>query len=268
MSNANSETNKINEPAVEPATDFSQTIYGLIDDVCGIVSATETVKDYWGDDVPRYYFCDIQDNLVIVMDRADRYNYYSVPYTVEGDKPVLNFEEMKRVKVQYVDYVDGEAPIEGAFNFADEQKNFEEAVSAKISELTTERDDFSAEKDKAVAEYEAVQTELDEIKPKYEAYAKAEEERLEAEAEARKDEIIANYEVVLNSNEDFTALKEKKTEMSADEIESQCAVLYAKSTLYSAQNNKKSEPMSVGIVEPTHDDNVVETKYGMIAKSN
>ena len=124
MPNENQKTNNVNEPVGEPATDFSQTIFGLIDDVSNIVSAQDTVKGYWGDDIPRFCFCDIQDNLVIVMDRADGYNYYSVPYTVEGDKPVLDFEAKKRVKLQYVDYVDGEAPIEGAFNFADEQKKF------------------------------------------------------------------------------------------------------------------------------------------------
>ena len=260
---------KVNtEPTVkEPTTDFAQTALSLIDDISNIVRDKETIKDYWGYETARYSFCDIQDETVIVCDRADHYNYYSVAFTIDGDKPVIDFETKKRVKVQFVEYVDGEAPVEGAFNFADEMESFEKSAQAEIDKITNERDAFSADKDKALDDYTAVKTELDEIKPKYQEYVAAEEERIKAENDARKDEIISNYETALGANEQFTAIKDGKDNMTVDEIESQCAVLYAKTTLYS-QVKVKNEPMVAAVVEDKHDDNVVETKYGMITKGN
>lgn len=261
-----------------PNPDFSQTVMQQFNDISAVISSHETVKDYWGDDVARYYAVDIQDSEVIVVDRQDGYNYYSFPFTMDGDKPVIDFACKKRKKVSYQDYEDGAPVIEGAFSFGEHITAFEKVVGEKLEEADGKVADAESAKadietsfEQVKSELDEVKSELDEIKPKYEEYEAAEAQRKADEINAEKDAKFAEYEDVLADNADFAAIKEKKYELSVDEIEKECAVLYVKAARAAKSNfSKSSTSPAVGIIEDDDDDvadGYVNTRYGYIKKS-
>ena len=240
----------------QPASDFASTMMQQFEDISNIVSSQETVKDKWGYDAPRYYAVDIQDNEVIVVDAKDNYNYYGIPYTIDGDKPVLDFACGTRKKVRYENYEDGAVMSTSAFSFGEYISSIEKNASEKI--------------EKVEAEYSQVKSELDEIKPKYDEYVAAEAEREVAEINAAKDAKFAEYEDVLGDNAEFEAIKEKREELSVDEIEKECAVLYVKATRAAKTNfSKNSNAAVIGVMNDGDDDVIdgyVSTKYGYIKK--
>lgn len=237
-------------------TDFANTMMQQFEDISNAVAAQETIKDYWGYDVPRYYAVDIQDDEVIVVDTGDNYHYYGIPYTMDGDKPVLDFACATRKKVRYENYEDGAMVPAGAFNFGEHIASIEKSAREKV--------------DEAEANYSHVKEELDEIKPKYDEYVAAEEKRQADELNAAKDAKIAEYEDSLGENADFATIKDKKDELSVDEIEKECAVLYVK-TMRAAKTNfsKSNSSPAVSIIEDGDDDDrdgYVNTKYGFVKK--
>jgi len=240
----------------KPASDFANTMMQQFEDIANVVASQETVKDYWGDDVPRYYAVDIQDDEVIVVDSGDNYHYYGIPYTMDGDKPVLDFACGTRKKVRYENYEDGAPAPANVFDFGEHIASIEKRASEKV--------------DEAEANYSHVKEELDEIRPKYDEYVAAEEKRQADELNAAKDAKIAEYEDSLSENADFAAIKDKKDELSVDEIEKECAVLYVK-TMRAAKTNFSKNPSSpaVGIINDGDDDTpdgYVKTKYGDIKR--
>ena len=240
----------------KPASDFASTMMQQFEDISHIVSSQETVKDMWGYDVPRYYAVDVQDDEVIVVDAKDNYNYYGIPYTIDGDKPVLDFARCTRKKVRYENYEEGAVMPTGAFSFGEYISSIEKNASEKI--------------EKVEAEYSQVKSELDEIKPKYDEYVAAEAEREVAEINAAKDAKFSEYEDVLGDNAEFAAIKEKREELSVDEIEKECAVLYVKTTRAAKINfSKNSNAAVIGVMNDGDDDVIdgyVSTKYGYIKK--
>lgn len=254
-----------------PNPDFSQTVMQQFNDISTAVSGHETIKDYWGDDVARYYAVDVQDSEVIVVDAQDGYNYYSFPFTMDGDKPVIDFACKKRKKVSYQDYEDGTPTIEGAFSFGEHIAAFEKVVGEKLEEAESAKAEVESELSEVNSNFEQVKSELDEIKPKYEEYEAAEAQRKADEINAEKDAKFAEYEDVLADNADFAAIKEKKDGLSVDEIEKECAVLYVKVNRAAKSNfSKSSTSPAVGIIEEDDDetpDGYANTRYGYIKKS-
>ena len=240
----------------KPASDFANTMMQQFEDISHIVASQETVKDYWGDDVPRYYAVDVQDDEVIVVDAGDNYHYYGIPYTMDGDKPVLDFACGTRKKVRYENYEDGATVSSGVFDFGEHIASIEKKASERIENVESD--------------YSAVKSELDEIRPKYDEYVAADEKRAADELNAAKDAKLAEYEDALGESADFAAIKDKKDELSVDEIEKECAVLYVKN-IRAAKTNFSKNPSSpaVGIINDGDDDTpdgYVKTKYGDIKR--
>lgn len=253
-----------------PNPDFSQTVMQQFQDIAAAVSGYETVKDYWGDDVARYSVVDIQDSEVIVVDCGDGYNYYSFPFTMDGDKPVIDFACKKRKKVSYQDYEEGTPVIEGAFSFGEHITAFEKVVGEKLEEAENKVTEAENAKAEIESDFAQVKSELDEIKPKYEEYEASEAQRKADEINAEKDAKFAEYEDVLGENAEFAAIKEKRDELSVDEIEKECAVLYVKATRAAKTNfSKNSNAAVIGVMNDVDDDvldGYVSTKYGYIKK--
>lgn len=236
-------------------SDFANTMMQKFEDIASAVSSHATMVDeFWGEEVPRYYAVDLQDDEVIVVDRGDSYHYYGVPYTMDGDKPVLDFAGINRKKVRYERYEDGAPALSGAFDFGSHIASIEKAAHDKYDEVSSE--------------YESVKTEYDEIKPKYDEYVAADEQRAQAEIDAAKDSKIAEYEDALSGNEDFERIKENKGDIAVDEIEKECAVLYVRKMRSAKTNFSKGPTPAVGII--ADDDDVpsgyVHTKYGDIKR--
>ena len=256
-----------------PNTDFAQTVMEQFSDISNTVSSYEFMEDSWGDSVPRYYLHDIQDNEVIVVDRKNNYQFYGFPFTVNGDKAEIDFAcGGKRKKTRYENYEDGATAPNGSFDFGKHIEEIEKTAYAKVEEANEKVSEYEekankAEEAKVEAEtnYTNVKADYDELKPKYDEFVKAEQARIDAELDAQKDAEFAKYESVLTDNVEFEALKEKKADMTVKEIESECAILYARKNLAQSNFSKADKgTMTAGIVDDGEKDGFVSTKYGYI----
>ena len=259
--------------------DFAQTILAQFSDISTLVSQHEKFTDRFGDEYPRYYTVDIQENEVIVVDAMNNYNYFAFSFTMNGDKPEIDFEKPKRKKVCYEDYVEGETVPEGAFDFGKHIAKIEDNAFTKIeeanakvseaenkvSEYETKVSEFETAKNEIEEKFNQINAEFEEMKPKYEDYVRAEQARIEAELDAQKDTEFAKYETVLADDVNFAALKEKKAELTVKEIESECAILFARKNLANTNFSKSDNGiMTAGIIHDNSNDGFVETKYGCI----
>ena len=258
-------------------TDFTQTLLAQFEDISAMVRQHETFVDRWGYECSRYYAVDIQENEVIVVDAKDSYNYFGLSFTMNGDKAEIDFDSAKRKKLRYEDYEDGSS-VEGAFNFGKHIEEIENTAFAKVEEANTKASDaenkvseyeakvseFETAKNEIEEKFNQISAEFEEMKPKYEDYVKAEQARIEAEIDAQKDAEFAKYETVLADNVDFEALKAKKMEMSVKEIESECAILYARKNLATNFSKSNDVVMTAGLTDTGEKDGFVLTKYGYI----
>lgn len=259
-------------------TDFTQTLLSQFEDISAQVRQHETFTDRWGYECSRYYAVDIQENEVIVVDAKNNYNYFGLSFTMNGDKAEIDFEGAKRKKLRYEDYEEGSS-IEGAFDFGkhiEEIENvaFEKVEEAnekvseadgKVSEYEAKVSEFEAAKNEIEEKYNQISAEFEEMKPKYEDFVRAEQARIEAELEAQKDAEIAKYEAVLADDVNFAELKENKSEKTVKEIESECAVMYARKMLAQTNFSKSNDGvMTAGLIDNGGKDGFVETKYGYI----
>ena len=262
-------------------TDFTQTVLQQFEDISAMVRQHETFRDRWGYECARYYAVDIQENEVIVVDTKNNYNYFGISFTMSGDKAEINFETAKRKKLRYEDYVEGSS-IEGAFDFGKHVEEIENAAFAKVeeanekvseaegkvAEFETKVSEFETAKNEIEEKYNQVNAEFEEMKPKYEEFVQAEQARIDAELDAQKDAEFAKYESVLTDNVEFEALKEKKAEMTVKEIESECAILYARKNLATNFSKTDNGVMTAGLVDNDGEkEGFVSTKYGYIRKS-
>lgn len=265
--NDNTFTNAVNkndEGGIETMqnTDFS-TVLQQFKDISDAIEKHEMVKDRWDYEYPRYYAVDVQENEVIVVDRMNNYNYYAFTFSVNGDSVEIDFENCKRKKISYEDYVDGASAPEGAFDFGKHIAEIEDIAFAKveeantkaseaegrISEYETKISEFEAAKNEIEEKYNQVNAEFEEMKPKYEDYVKAEQARMEAELEAQKDAEFAKYEEFFKDDVNFSELKENKAEKSLKEIESELAIMFARKSLANSNFSKSNDgAMVAGII--------------------
>lgn len=280
---SNEMVNENNKGGIETMqnTDFS-TVLQMFNDISNTISQHEMMEDRWGDKYPRYYAVDIQENEVIVVDRMNNYNYFAFSFVMNGDSAEIDFENCKRKKLCYEDYVEGETVPEGAFDFGKHIEEIENNAFTKIEEANTkvsEAENKVTEYETKVSEIETVKNEIEvkfnqvnaefeDMKPKYEEFVRAEQARVEAELDAQKDTEFAKYEAVLADDANFVALKEKKSEMTVKEIESECAIMYARKNLATNFSKTDSGIMTAGLIDNDNiDDGYIDTKYGRIRKS-
>lgn len=253
-----------------PNTDFTQTVMELFQDISNVVRDHEVMIDRWGDKVPRFYLQDIQDDEVIVVDRNNNYCYFGFPFTIDGDKPSIDFTNGNRKKVRYENYEDGVTAPEGSFDFGKHIADIEEIAFSKVNEANEKVITIEGEKETVETNYSQIKADYDEMKPKYDAYVLADEQRQADELNAQKDAKFAEYEDILSENAEFTALKERKDELSVDEIEKECAVLYVRTNRPKSNFSKTgSAPAVVGVMidDNDADSGYVDTKYGKVRKS-
>lgn len=255
-------------------TDFS-TVLQMFNDISATIAQHEMIEDRYGDKYPRYYAVDIQGNEVIVVDRMNNYNYFAFSFAMNGDSCEIDFENCKRKKISYEDYVDGVETPEGAFDFGKHIEEIEnnafakvEEANTKVSEAENKVSEFETAKNEIEEKLNQVTAEFEDMKPKYEEFVQAEQARIEAELDAQKDAEFAKYEAVLADDANFVALKEKKSEMTVKEIESECAIMYARKNLVTNFSKTDSGIMTAGLIDNNIvDDGYIDTKYGRIRKS-
>ena len=260
-------------------TDFAQTLLSQFEDISAQVRHHETFTDGWGYECARYYAVDIQENEVIVVDAKNNYNYFGLSFAMNGDKAEIDFDMAKRKKIRYEDYVDGEMTPEGAFDFGKHIEEIENNAFAKIEEANSkvsEAEGKVAEYEAKVSEFETakneieeklnqVNAEFEEMKPKYEDFVRAEQARIEAELDAQKDAEFAKYETVLIDDVNFAALKERKSELTVKELESELAIMFARKTLATNFSKSDSGIMTAGLIQDNEKEGFVYSeRYGYV----
>ena len=244
-------------------TDFTQTLLSQFEDISAQVRQHETFTDRWGYECSRYYAVDVQEDEVIVVDAKNNYNYFGLSFTMNGDKAEIDFESAKRKKLRYENYEEGSS-IEGAFDFGKHIEEIEnaafekvEAANTKVTEYEGKVSEYEAKisecetaKNEIEEKYNQITVEFEEMKPKYEDFVKAEQARIDAELDAQKDAEFAKYEAVLADDVNFAALKERKLELTVKEIESECAIMYARKNLAQTNFSKSSDSiMAAGLIQ-------------------
>lgn len=230
--NATTETPAENAAPVEegePAasSEFTLTANQLRDEVYNALLEIQ-VPSRWDPEcmIPKYWLTDIQDNEVIVTD-SGTYQLMGIPYSMNGDNVVLEYENIKRKKVVYEDWDNGDV-MPGLITMFS-------ALTDKLVELS---DSFT----KAA-------NEVSEIKPKLEAYQQAEAEAVAAAEKAKRDELFSIMDEKLGANAEYTALKEN-TEITYAELETKCYALVgrqsAEFSYVPTTNNKGTVRFGVG----------------------
>lgn len=213
------------EPAA--SSEFTLTANQLRDEVYNALLEIQ-VPSRWDHEcmIPKYWLTDIQDDEVIVTD-SGTYQLMGIPYSMNGDNVVLEYENIKRKKVVYEDWDNGDV-MPGLITMFS-------ALTDKLVELS---DGFT----KAT-------NEVSEIKPKLEAYQKAEAEAAAAAEKAKRDELFSIMDEKLGANAEYTALKENK-EISYTDLETKCYALVGRQTAefsyVPTTNNKGTVRFGVG----------------------
>ena len=252
-------------------TEFEQTVMQQFVDIVGIVSEHESIETWYGT-TPRFSVVDIQDNEVIVIDQQDGYRYYGFSFSVNGDKPEINFSEKRRKKVCFEDYEEGSDGNVSEFDLGKHIADIEEAAfekisdaDAKVAEAEKKIEQIEKDMSEIEADYSKVKADYDEIKPKYDEYVEADEQRQIDELNAQKDAKFAEYEDMLADSVEFAALKERRDEMSVDDINKECAVL-CMDVIRSKNNFSKQDVMSGATVGVLSDDSGVADNIVHIAR--
>lgn len=209
------------EPA-EQSAEFALTENQKMQEICEAVSAV-TFVDRWGDEGPRYWMQDVQDDRAIVCDMQD-WKTYALPFAMDGDNVVVDFDGKKRVKVQYVDWEDGATESELPMLY--------EELAGRIDEAKKE-----------ISDYAEVKAQLNEIQPKYDAYVAAEAAAKQAADEAKRAQLFELMDKKLEGVAEYAALRENK-DMEFSALEDECYKLLGKKAAefsYMPPKNAKGE---------------------------
>lgn len=209
------------------AQEFSLTTEQLMGEIRTALEAYKIPSD-WDPDymITRYWMNDVQGDEVIVMD-CSTYKLMGIPFSMNGDNVVLDMENMKRKKVTFEDWDEGEV-LSG--------------VTAAFTELNTKITELAKD-------FQTATNEINEMKPKLEAYQQAEAEAVAAAEKAKRDELFSIMDEKLGANAEYTALKEN-TEITYAELETKCYALVgrqsAEFSYVPTTNNKGTVRFGVG----------------------
>ena len=212
----------------EPAgNEFTLTTRQLMDEIDSKLGE-HTHPSSWDPEymIPDFYFEDLMPETVVVR-CTKTWQLMGIPYSMNGDNVVLDYEDIKRMKVAYEDWDEGDVMPGTIAAFT--------AMNDKLVELANS---FT----KAV-------NEVSEIKPKLEAYQKAEAEAAAAADKAKRDELFSVMDEKLGSNAEYAALKEN-TEIPYSELETKCYALVGRQSAEFSYvpnlNNKGTVRFGVG----------------------
>lgn len=240
-----------------PKANFTLNLMEQLDEIRNALSEKK-YRDEWGYECSQYCFVDVQDDEIIVMDRADHYRIYGIKFSMDGDKINVDFSCTSRKKTKY------EALDE---NTADDAPFvFEQVISDVATYMNSQIDAANEEKATAEANYTAVKDELDEMKPKYDAYVVAEQQREAAAIEAAKDAEFKKFDQHLADCADYTALKKNRDKYTLEDIQGQCAILFTQKNLNANFGRKPKDTAAPVVADVFQQTPVAEvnSRYGVL----
>lgn len=221
---------------------FTLNLMAKIDEIEAVL-AEKKYRDSYGWECNQYYFVEVQDDEVIVMDRADHWRLKGFKITEDGDKITIDFKSEVRKKATYVNFEDG----------AEDTSNstFEKAMGDIAEFMNNQITEANEAKTEVETNFTALKTEYDEMKPKFDAYVADAEKREKESIEAAKDAEFQKFDEHLGDEAEYTALKENRDQYTLEDIQGKCAVLFTKKNLnrdFSRKDGKKDkEPMAANV---------------------
>jgi hypothetical protein len=254
------EFTKVEEPEVtlEPETNFALSHNQLESEIRKVLSSRRViVKDYWGDtyEENEFYFRDIKDELVIVIDNQWE-NYYGIPYAVSGDSVELDFDN----KIPYISdwrpKVDSDVvntfakeEFEAKFNlFIEKSKeHFNVQENEGYVKLNTEFTQLQTEFNKVKDNYSTLENEVTELR-------QFQQSKLESERNEAENILFEQFSAQL-SEEELNSIKEVKDQFTIEQLEEKLFVLVGKKNAkFNKQTKKESTKIVVTpVVEETYE---------------
>jgi hypothetical protein len=242
--------------AKDVAPNFTLNLMEQLDEIHAILDE-KTFRDKWGWECSQFCFVDVQDDEVIVMDRADHYRMYGMKFSMENDEIKIDFDSAVRKKTKYEN-------IEGAGS-ENEIDVFEKAFDGLADYMNNQVEAVTKEKETAEQNYTTVKNDYDEMKPKYDAYVADEQKRQADAAEAAKDAEFAKFDQHLGDNADYINMKENRNDFTVEQIQNQCAILFTEKNLNAnfSRKDKNPAPMVADVFEqkPAVE---VNSRYGIL----
>lgn len=237
--------------------DFTLTLHEQFEEIRALLEE-HTYKDKWGYECSQYYLVDIQENELIVVDRADHYRLYGLAFETNGDDINIHYDQCKRKKTQYVDY-------EEAANTDEKLFDFEKLVSDVADYVDGQLNEAVSAKETAETNYTKVKADYDDMKPKYDAYVQDAQAREAAAIEQEKNAEFEKFDKHLSDNEKYVALKNKRGEYTLEEIQKECAILFTEKNLSVdfSKNTGKGKAMTAGVV-PEKKNSEINSRYGVM----
>ena len=169
---------------------------------------------FWDADMRRYWLIDFDHEAMTVFanDEMNRV-ICGFSYSMNGDKPVIDFASYKRKKVQFVDFDEGD-PVVAIFSDRD----------AELQEVFSKR-------------LEAATAEVEELR-------KFHDETVAAQRKAQVEEVFASF-ADLAGNESFEALREDYGELTVDEISEKCFAIRGRSMKVNFSANTSAQSAAV-----------------------
>lgn len=242
---------------------------------------TYVETDWWGEnyECKRYWLTDVLplENIAILEDCQEGYKKYGIPYTINGDKIELDFENKQR-------YIRGDwRPfIDGADTEQQDNLGLEENINENMAKCKKKKEEF-----------ESLQSELKDVKSNFsdlnsektelENNNKSLEERIEKleklketfekkELETELDNVISKFES-LKGIKGIETILDNKFEFTPESLEKELKVFaYDNGITLNASNNKKDETFSKvnGLLnsniendESFEKKNYIEERYGI-----
>lgn len=225
-----------------------------------------THTDYWGDtyEIQKYWLCDIlfEENIAIVEDNENWYKYYGIPFTLVGDKAVLDVESKERyIREGWRKFEEGNIEPEAnpVFEVIDSH-NKERVKSIKLEFETTKLD-----LEKVKAEFTTIQSDKANLETKVkdleEANTRFEREKKEAEVNS----VIEQF-TELKNVDGFDKLLDQKFELPLEDLIIKLKVLAYDNGIILGKKNKNFSkdnsikiPINTGVEEELSD---AEKRYG------
>lgn len=208
---------------------FSLTHEQLVGEIMDSLREIQIEDVYCGGMTNRYWYYDVDIDIpeVYVTDAMDNFHFYGIPYTLEGDRVVLDFKCAKRKKITYADFEDA-APEGAAFNML---SNICESFKGKYDALH-----------KTCEELQAFKLDV-----------------LDKQASEEREAVLKNFSD-LNGNEMFESLVANCKELSVAELEDKCYAIRGRCATKKFSVDQDNNPTVKLPVQKESDD--VDEPYG------
>lgn len=174
----------------------------------------ETMECEWGGKMPRYFYVDYDADAgeVYGYDARNDWQLMGFGYSMDGDNPLIDFDNGKRKKFAIVDFDEGSQTHSYARIAEAIERSYGEAADGRYSELENR--------------FNQMQDELNGLQ-QFKAQKDAEERK------AAEDAVFDQFSDELGGNAEFAELRDNCGEMTIDEIEEKCFAIRGRNMAFS-----------------------------------